>query len=840
MPTQKDTLGQIITFYSYKGGTGRSMAVANCACWLVKTLPLARVLVMDWDLEAPGLHRYFAETADNLENRDRAGIINYFDSLQQRLREEPALYEKLEAEDGWKIFAKEFPLNDYLIRNVVKGVDFIKAGNYDASYAELISTFNWVNFYETFGSVFIAFKDFLLNSYDFCLVDSRTGFNDVSGICTMLLPEKLVLVFTPNRQNISGVIDLAGRAAEYRMGSHDPRTLSLFPLPSRIENAELDLKTTWEQDYQREFETKFKSIYELDSCNLTRYFDDVQLPHVSFYSYGEEIAMLREERSGALSLNRAYELFFQRLVGLRFAWEELKSEATIPVPATVVSSRDDFGFSSQDRPSTGRIYLSYAHLDNVQLRGDEGWVDRFQEALQIRLAQLLGYDVDIVRDSKLRGNDYVDDHLLRQIVNSSFFVAIITPAYVKSDWCREEFRHFLEATAPSDSGVARRERVFTVVKTPVDKDDWFPEFKSLGSKTLQYNFYERDKDGRFREFSPDHTLIDKRFWERLDDVAVDIARVLTNRDRKPETRVGPADGSDGRIYLAETSPDLEFQRENIRRELEQSGYEVLPQGPLPQKAELFSMAVRECLAQCSFSVHMVGDSYGRVPQGATRSTVEIQNELAVEGSESSNLARVIWMPIGISPLDERQREFVKRLQFDANAQTGADLVQTSLQDLKVLIERKLTAGASKTDSPHGTIIRIYLICDERDLDHIAWLEHYLFGLGYEVILPVFEGEPAEILMYHKDNLLLCDAVLIFYGAGGRAWIHSKLTDVRKALGWGRSKPFLTVALFIAEPLTEEKRTFRTHEALVLQSDGKLDPESLQSFVRAIEERKRES
>ena len=50
-------MGNIITFYSYKGGTGRSMALANVsyllASWGYK------VLLVDWDLEAPGLHNFF-------------------------------------------------------------------------------------------------------------------------------------------------------------------------------------------------------------------------------------------------------------------------------------------------------------------------------------------------------------------------------------------------------------------------------------------------------------------------------------------------------------------------------------------------------------------------------------------------------------------------------------------------------------------------------------------------------------------------------------------------------------------------------------------------------------
>ena len=45
------------TFYSFKGGVGRSMALANVADILARRG--LRVLVIDFDLEAPGLERYF-------------------------------------------------------------------------------------------------------------------------------------------------------------------------------------------------------------------------------------------------------------------------------------------------------------------------------------------------------------------------------------------------------------------------------------------------------------------------------------------------------------------------------------------------------------------------------------------------------------------------------------------------------------------------------------------------------------------------------------------------------------------------------------------------------------
>ena len=54
---QSGRVGQIVTFYSFKGGTGRTMALANVA-WILAANGM-RVLVADWDLESPGLHRFF-------------------------------------------------------------------------------------------------------------------------------------------------------------------------------------------------------------------------------------------------------------------------------------------------------------------------------------------------------------------------------------------------------------------------------------------------------------------------------------------------------------------------------------------------------------------------------------------------------------------------------------------------------------------------------------------------------------------------------------------------------------------------------------------------------------
>ena len=377
MPTQP---GRIITFYSYKGGTGRSMALANVACLLARRMDKSgRVLIMDWDLEAPGLHRYFASQTDQPENTERPGVINYFRSLLELFDQFSTFHADVAKPNGWETLEEKLPLSEFLVSNVVSGVDLIKAGRFDSEYPKLVGSFDWIHFYKTYSSAITAFRKLLTSRYSYCLVDSRTGLTDISGICTALLPETLVAVFTPNRQSLYGLTDVLEKSAQYRLASSDFRPLSVFPLPSRIDGAEDLLKKEWRKEYQREFQRLFNKIYGLE-CDLTFYFDEVQLPHVSYYAYGENIAVLRERPEDVLSLSAAYDRFFQKLVKLDFAWEvPTETEEDEGVPRSVASQ--------PARNLSFDVFLNYAHVDAevVEKLGarleDEGglrvWLDQW-------------------------------------------------------------------------------------------------------------------------------------------------------------------------------------------------------------------------------------------------------------------------------------------------------------------------------------------------------------------------------------------------------------------------------------------------------------------------------
>lgn len=310
------------------------MALANVACFLARRVDVKRgVLAVDWDLDAPGLHHFFRNTRPPLKvpgsdaSPTPKGVIELFRELNEVTARADS---GSPSEDTAAELVRQTSLSDYVVKTVVPKVDLMPAGRFDQDYSERVSAFDWRRFFDYAPSLIRILAEHLAEQYDYVLIDSRTGLNDISGICTALLPDQLVFVFTPNRQSLLGGIDVLKKAAVYRRQSDDLRPLTIFPLPSRVDVSEPGLLEKWRfgdpdeaersAGYQSQFEDVFAEIYELPSCSLKNYFDEVQIQHVPRYSYGEEIAALIEQRGNRLSISRSYAAFTNILVEADSPW----------------------------------------------------------------------------------------------------------------------------------------------------------------------------------------------------------------------------------------------------------------------------------------------------------------------------------------------------------------------------------------------------------------------------------------------------------------------------------------------------------------------------------------
>jgi len=491
----------------------------------------------------------------------------------------------------------------------------------------------------------------------------------------------------------------------------------------------------------------------------------------------------------------------------------------------------------------GDAFISYAHLDNQELiEGRKGWVANLHRALEIRVGQLLGKQPHIWRDPKLQGNDFFAEALIERLRRVAVLVAVVSPRYIRSEWTRRELEEFWKA-AETQGGVTLNEkaRVFKVLKTPVPLDQQQPELRAL----LGYEFFRIDPEtGRVREldevFGAD---AQREFWIKLDDLAHEMCALL---ERLEGDEANVAVAGLGSIYLAETTSDLREQRDVIRRDLLQQGYEVLPAEPLPYVAADVAAAVRANLARCSMSVHLLGRNYSLVPEGGSESLVEIQNELAVERGGDGSFSRLLWIPDGIEVTDARQRAVLDRIRTDPRIDKRSDVLETYLEDFRTALQEHLERARTPPAAPAGSrapthagatasakVPAVYLIYDQRDAAAASTWADRLFEQNIEVLHPLFDGDETDIREYHDENLRSCDGAMIVFGAANEAWVRRKMRELQKAAGYGRTLPPPALAILLAEPRTPEKDRFRTHEGTVLPGWTAGDTAPLAAFAARL-------
>jgi MinD-like ATPase involved in chromosome partitioning or flagellar assembly len=304
--------GRVITFYSYKGGTGRSMALANVA-WVLAAAG-RRVLAIDWDLEAPGLHRYFRPFLMDQELVATDGLMDLIDRYTceaiQPLPEGESL-----APDWWEPLAdfEDFTVTlDYPHFPQGGQIDFLPAGRQTDAYALKVNAFNWQNFYDRLGGggFLEAVKERAVANYDYVLIDSRTGVSDTAGICTVQLPDTLVVCFTYNNQSIKGAAAAAASAKARRKALDEDRTrlapagpgtdrlenlpppYRVLPIPTRADYGERE-RLTLRQAMAREV---FGPLLDVASATeAQQYWSDVEIQHEPFYSYEEVLSPFKDD-----------------------------------------------------------------------------------------------------------------------------------------------------------------------------------------------------------------------------------------------------------------------------------------------------------------------------------------------------------------------------------------------------------------------------------------------------------------------------------------------------------------------------------------------------------------
>lgn len=457
------------------------------------------------------------------------------------------------------------------------------------------------------------------------------------------------------------------------------------------------------------------------------------------------------------------------------------------------------------------VFVSYTHTDDQPDAGRR-WVTQFTNDFRARLEIVSGHTVAIWRDEeKLGAADRFNDTIAQAVAGSAVFVVVLSPSYFNSDYCQKEREKFYEqARRDGRESVGGKARVVKAAKFRVGLERYPQDLRQL----LEHRFYtEMPGSALCKEFHlSDDPDIRKRYDTKIDDVAQEVAGLLAAL----EPAGTPADAK-GLVYLAETTSDVETQRDNLRRHLLQLGYDVQPKTELRLlPAREIRQFVTETIRKCRLAVHPVGAYYGYVPEGAEgKSIVQLQLELAQADAHNGDLARIIWVPEGLNVMEveDAQKRFLERVRTEF-AGRGFEFLERPFRALASRVEDRLKAPSrevQRMQPPSG----IYVVCHNDDRALAKTVRSFLFNQRREV-----EWTPVSLGLTdltgsaeHEKLLRRNQAHLVLHGATSEAWIQDRIRELNAMRQPGTAP---VQAIYLANPPRADKEDLLVRDIALLE------------------------
>jgi hypothetical protein len=500
--------------------------------------------------------------------------------------------------------------------------------------------------------------------------------------------------------------------------------------------------------------------------------------------------------------------------------------------------------------------LSYARADDElppNRKGGKGFVSCLIEQLHYEFKQLgVLHDVEVWRDSrKVAPGDQFDDIIEKAIGQSNLFVAVLSPNWMESDYCKKELESFRRRWQ-QEGELRVKQRIVVACKRFVDRDkrpsllqgqqgyDFFV-FESLKEVGPQFEFFARGEIRDDRYESVVQQLAD--FLYRRGQQVTRSMPIPQSDSPLPPPPPPPQPGPDARkIYLAKPASDMREYYSRLVQELSNNGYAVVPDPDKDVPHDNTSTKfIDAALEGADLSIHLLGDGKGYAPENSkpivalqlTRAAARLGAATAETGKQRAGFRRIIWAPEVLDGSDDAvgadgkaadggnagaggaNRVTVEnRLPLDVLARFGdfqpTDKVVggTPSKFVDFLIEHlrqsdTQTGGATEITADDW----IYVYHALADTQYACDLMDALKERGAAAGLPAFEGDPADVNRLHLERLSECSAVVLCWAQASEAWAHAQAHQLKDWKKLGRQKKFTYRGLLAGPPPGVRKTVF---------------------------------
>jgi hypothetical protein len=277
------------------------MAIANIA-WILAAAG-KRVLVVDWDLEAPGLYRYFEPFLDTGSVMRRSGVIDMLREYEDRIVQDTGYTD--EKVRQLAVVDRHTTTVEWAFRGAGR-LDILSTGRQNANYSLSLGEQELSSFFEELngGDFLEAMRDDMRSNFEYTLIDSRAGYSDMVDICTQHLPDVLVDCYSLSNQAIEGAARTAHSVETFARRGEPSRSIRILPVPMRVDTSSPAKADAGRRIAERAFSGLPKGMADAER---RRYFASVEIPYRGDYAFEETLATFGDAPGDPESLLAAYE-----------------------------------------------------------------------------------------------------------------------------------------------------------------------------------------------------------------------------------------------------------------------------------------------------------------------------------------------------------------------------------------------------------------------------------------------------------------------------------------------------------------------------------------------------
>lgn len=450
-----------------------------------------------------------------------------------------------------------------------------------------------------------------------------------------------------------------------------------------------------------------------------------------------------------------------------------------------------------------QLFVSYRRVANDS---SDKWVDVFCEALRKNLREMVGNEVALWRDSEeLKPGMPWRPQLQTAIDEATIFLAVVSRSYFGEDECRKELDWFLRRIK-QDPKVPRL--IMPVFKQPPSPQK--PPPPDVG--VLQrHEFFVPDpgKAGHWREFSPS----EGDFWNSLARLAQDITLALEGMGGSTQHE---------KVFLARVCPELESQREEVRADLRQRGYEVVPQNEYFWNANDIEAQISADLDEALLCVHLVSGAESADPDAVEHSQRQLLAAHATMKAKGGT-GPVVWVQSPAKP-HASAAELIRVITDDL-ADDGVELLRGSIETLKEQVYDKIAAARPAEVTAVGG--EVTLLVEEGDLTALGALRGLLADdLGVDAKLVKLQGSAPKDAERLARALADSPRCIVFWGAQDEDWLGDVLGRAELRPHLGRDRFCVCTG---GEP-SAEKSAYRSPKATVIDAHAGTAVAALRSFL----------